>query len=64
MIYYEGLETVEYQFVEVKVPSGLNLLQEPISFTIEKSQNEVLSITVTNELLTGSVQLMNVDQDN
>ena len=63
-IVVDGLKPGTYQFVETKAPFGYDLNNKPIAFTIEKGQEEVKTVTATNELTTGSVELRKVDKDN
>ncbi len=63
-IVVDGLKPGTYQFVETKAPFGYELNNTPIAFTIEKGQEGVKTVTATNELTTGSVELRKVDKDN
>ncbi|MGY4688530.1 SpaA isopeptide-forming pilin-related protein [Salibacterium sp. K-3] len=54
----------DYQFVETQAPENYQLDEEPVPFTIEKSQAETLTVTIENSLIQGSVQLTKVDEDN
>ncbi|MED3020901.1 SpaA isopeptide-forming pilin-related protein [Bacillus wiedmannii] len=51
----------DYQFVETKAPTHYDLNQNPIKFTVEKSQSAKASITATNSLTKGSVELIKLD---
>ncbi|KAB2459055.1 SpaA isopeptide-forming pilin-related protein [Bacillus sp. CH140a_4T] len=51
----------DYQFVETKAPTHYDLNQNPINFTVEKSQTATASVTATNSLTKGSVELTKVD---
>ncbi|QWG73366.1 LPXTG cell wall anchor domain-containing protein [Bacillus mycoides] len=51
----------DYQFVETKAPTHYDLNQNPIKFTVEKSQTAKASVTATNSLTKGSVELTKVD---
>ncbi|GIN98278.1 hypothetical protein J6TS1_41480 [Siminovitchia terrae] len=46
-----GLKPGDYQFIETKAPEGYEKLKEPISFTIEKSQEETLTLIVENKAI-------------
>jgi LPXTG-motif cell wall-anchored protein len=58
------LKPGKYQFVETKAPFGYHLNSTPINFTIEKGQKQTLGLIVKNEIKTGSVQLVKVDDKN
>ncbi|WP_242296351.1 MULTISPECIES: SpaA isopeptide-forming pilin-related protein [unclassified Bacillus cereus group] len=51
----------DYQFVETKAPTHYDLNQTPINFTVEKSQTATASVTATNSLTKGAVELSKVD---
>ncbi|WP_255407151.1 SpaA isopeptide-forming pilin-related protein, partial [Bacillus sp. S1-R2T1-FB] len=51
----------DYQFVETKAPTHYELNQTPINFTVEKSQTATASVTATNSLTKGAVELTKVD---
>ncbi|MEI5911402.1 SpaA isopeptide-forming pilin-related protein [Bacillus cereus group sp. Bce005] len=51
----------DYQFVETKPPTHYDLNQNPIKFTVEKSQTATASVTATNSLTKGAVELTKVD---
>ncbi|MBU5216309.1 LPXTG cell wall anchor domain-containing protein [Bacillus albus] len=51
----------DYQFVETKAPTHYDLNQNPIKFTVEKSQTATASVTATNSLTKGAVELTKVD---
>ncbi len=51
----------DYQFVETKAPNHYDLNQTPIKFTVEKSQTATASVTATNSLTKGAVELSKVD---
>ncbi|MDA1718816.1 SpaA isopeptide-forming pilin-related protein [Bacillus cereus group sp. m2-68] len=51
----------DYQFVETKAPDHYDLNQTPINFTVEKSQTATASVTATNSLTKGAVELTKVD---
>ncbi|WAA11868.1 SpaA isopeptide-forming pilin-related protein [Fervidibacillus halotolerans] len=59
----DRLRPGQYQFVETKASFGYDLDPTPIEFTIEKGQTNPVLVTAFNELSTGSVQLIKVDQD-
>ncbi|HDR7244925.1 TPA: hypothetical protein QCW90_005712, partial [Bacillus mobilis] len=51
----------DYQFVETKAPIHYDLNQNPIKFTVEKSQTATASVTATNSLTKGAVELIKLD---
>ncbi|MCU5174509.1 MSCRAMM family protein, partial [Bacillus paranthracis] len=51
----------DYQFIETKAPEHYDLNQTPINFTVEKSQTATASVTATNSLTKGAVELSKVD---
>ncbi|MCU5433702.1 SpaA isopeptide-forming pilin-related protein [Bacillus mobilis] len=51
----------DYQFVETKAPTHYDLNQNPIKFTVEKSQTTTASVTATNSLTKGAVELIKLD---
>ncbi|MGN5653289.1 SpaA isopeptide-forming pilin-related protein [Bacillus sp. Brlt_9] len=51
----------DYQFIETKAPTHYDLNQNPINFTVEKSQTATASVTATNSLTKGAVELTKVD---
>ncbi|HGH7174678.1 TPA: SpaA isopeptide-forming pilin-related protein [Bacillus wiedmannii] len=51
----------DYQFIETKAPTHYDLNQDPIKFTVEKSQTAKASVTATNSLTKGAVELTKVD---
>ncbi|WP_242240734.1 SpaA isopeptide-forming pilin-related protein [Bacillus cereus group sp. BfR-BA-01309] len=51
----------DYQFVETKAPTHYDLNQNPIKFTVEKSQTATASVTATNSLTKGAVELIKLD---
>ena len=51
----------DYQFVETKAPTHYDLNQNPINFTVEKSQTTTASVTAKNSLTKGAVELTKVD---
>ncbi|EOW77617.1 hypothetical protein I591_00470 [Enterococcus villorum ATCC 700913] len=51
-----------YQFVETKAPTGYELDETPVKFTIEKGQKEAVSVKMTNKLTPGSVTLTKTDE--
>ncbi|MED2032336.1 SpaA isopeptide-forming pilin-related protein [Bacillus thuringiensis] len=53
----------DYQFIEMKAPTGYDLNVKPIPFTITKGQTQVTSVTALNSLTTGSIELTKVDID-
>nr|WP_246384259.1 SpaA isopeptide-forming pilin-related protein [Gracilibacillus halotolerans] len=63
-IVVSNLKPGNYQFVETEAAFGYDLDTTPVTFTIEKGQAEILTLSVENELSTGSVELIKVDVDN
>lgn len=59
-----GLRPSKYQFIETKAPEHYDLNKKPIDFTIEKSQTATKSITATNSLTKGGIELTKVDSLN
>src|SRR5690606_22867014 len=59
----ENLKPGTYQFVETKAPEHYKLDETPIVFTIEKGQEITLTVKAENELITGSVELTKLDND-
>ncbi|MFB1052033.1 SpaA isopeptide-forming pilin-related protein [Paraliobacillus sp. JSM ZJ581] len=53
------LKPGEYQLVETKAPSGYQLDETPIPFTIEKGQKEALALEVQNKKIPESTELPN-----
>ncbi|EAC6063222.1 LPXTG cell wall anchor domain-containing protein [Listeria monocytogenes] len=51
----------DYQFVETKAPKGYDLDAKPVKFTIAFNQDEVLQVSKTNKMSTGSVVLTKMD---
>uniref|UniRef100_UPI0023E37C7B prealbumin-like fold domain-containing protein n=1 Tax=Bacillus sp. JEM-1 TaxID=1977090 RepID=UPI0023E37C7B len=47
----------DYQFIETKAPTHYDLNPTPITFTVKKSQTATASVTASNSLTTGSVEL-------
>ena len=57
----DNLKPGEYQLVETKAPTGYELDQTPIRFTIEKAQTKAVELKKSNKLITGSVVLTKAD---
>ena len=57
----DGLRPGDYQFVETQAPTGYDLDDTPITFTIEKAQTEAVQVTMTNKLTPGGVVLRKTD---
>ncbi|MDM5270329.1 SpaA isopeptide-forming pilin-related protein [Bacillus wiedmannii] len=57
----KDLQPGDYQFIETKAPKHYDLNEEPIKFTIERSQTKHVLVTATNSLTKGSVELIKVD---
>ncbi|EOH52775.1 LPXTG-domain-containing protein cell wall anchor domain, partial [Enterococcus faecium EnGen0263] len=50
-----------YQLVETKAPTGYDLDEKPVSFTIEKGQKEAVKVIKTNRRKTNSILLEKID---
>lgn len=57
----DGLESGNYQFVEMKAPTGYILDQTPLVFTIEASQTSAVQVSMVNELCKGGAVLTKKD---
>ncbi|KXY08055.1 SpaA isopeptide-forming pilin-related protein [Bacillus sp. FSL K6-0067] len=57
----KDLQPGDYQFIETKAPKHYDLNEDPIKFTIERSQTKHVFVTATNSLTKGSVELIKVD---
>ncbi len=57
----KDLQPGDYQFIETKAPKHYDLNEDPIKFTIERSQTKLVFVTATNSLTKGSVELIKVD---
>ncbi|MED3199557.1 SpaA isopeptide-forming pilin-related protein [Bacillus toyonensis] len=64
IIEINDLRPGDYQFIETKAPKHYVLDETPISFTIEKGQKKAISLTATNSLKQGSIELLKVDDLN
>ncbi|PEQ68333.1 SpaA isopeptide-forming pilin-related protein [Bacillus cereus] len=64
IIEINDLRPGDYQFIETKAPKHYVLDETPIKFTIEKGQKKVISLTATNSLKQGSIELLKVDDLN
>ncbi|PQB34558.1 hypothetical protein CUN31_01735 [Enterococcus faecalis] len=51
----------EYQLVETQAPTGYELDQTPVTFTIEKGQTKAVQVQMTNKVTPGSVILTKTD---
>ncbi|MCC2498660.1 SpaA isopeptide-forming pilin-related protein [Bacillus paranthracis] len=58
----KDLEPGTYKFVETEAPKDYTLNTNPIEFTIDKSQHSFATVTATNSLKTGEVELLKVDE--
>ncbi|WP_242257417.1 SpaA isopeptide-forming pilin-related protein, partial [Bacillus cereus group sp. BfR-BA-01379] len=58
----KDLEPGTYKFIETKAPQDYTLNTDPITFTIDKSQQSLATVTATNSLKTGEVELLKVDE--
>lgn len=52
-----------YQFIEVKAPTGYQLDATPVPFTISPNQTTPVQVTKENQVVTGSVVLSKVDSE-
>jgi LPXTG-motif cell wall-anchored protein len=57
----DDLAPGDYQLVETQAPTGYELDETPVTFTIEKGQTEAVQVSMTNEMVPGSVILTKVD---
>jgi LPXTG-motif cell wall-anchored protein len=57
----DGLAPGDYQFVETQAPTGYDIDQTPVEFTIEKGQKEAVQVTAVNKLTPGGVVLSKTD---
>ncbi|WP_100654907.1 SpaA isopeptide-forming pilin-related protein [Bacillus cereus] len=64
IIEINDLRPGDYQFIETKAPKHYVLDETPIKFTIEKGQKKAISLTATNSLKQGSIELLKVDDLN
>ncbi|MBC6315682.1 SpaA isopeptide-forming pilin-related protein [Listeria grandensis] len=53
----------DYAFVEMNAPFDYEIDKTPIPFTIDRSQQEPLEITIDNEMVKGSVNLTKTDAE-
>lgn len=51
----------DYQLVETTAPTGYQLDQTPLAFTIKQAQSEALQLTMSNQLIKGGVVLTKLD---
>lgn len=51
----------DYQLVETQAPTGYELDQTPVTFTIEKGQTKAVQVQMTNKVTPGSVILTKTD---
>ncbi|WP_141426354.1 SpaA isopeptide-forming pilin-related protein [Enterococcus faecalis] len=51
----------DYQLVETQAPTGYELDQTPVTFTVEKGQTEAVQVQMTNKETPGSVILTKTD---
>ncbi|WP_423363875.1 MSCRAMM family protein [Mycoplasma sp. P36-A1] len=61
-IIVKDLKYGEYQFVEVKAPTGYVEDTTPIPFTIKKGDETLVKVGLTNQIIKGDVQLTKVDE--
>ncbi|SDM44591.1 SpaA isopeptide-forming pilin-related protein [Sediminibacillus halophilus] len=57
----ENLKPGNYQFIETKAPSGYQLDSSAVPFEVMKNQKEIATVTVKNEKIMGSLQIIKVD---
>ena len=55
------LEPGDYQFIEVKAPTGYVLDKTPINFTVTAGQDKAIDLSAVNKTITGSVLLTKTD---
>ncbi|AUX11112.1 hypothetical protein C0213_01180 [Latilactobacillus sakei] len=60
----KDLEPGAYQFVETKAPTGYDLDQKPVKFTIKKGQTSAIKVTKADRLTPGSVILTKINNKN
>ncbi|WP_424348627.1 SpaA isopeptide-forming pilin-related protein [Latilactobacillus sp. 5-91] len=60
----KDLEPGAYQFVETKAPTGYELDQKPVKFTIKKGQTSAIKVTKADRLTPGSVILTKINNKN
>ncbi|MGE6538904.1 SpaA isopeptide-forming pilin-related protein [Bacillus luti] len=58
----KDLDPGTYKFIETQAPKDYALSTNPIEFTIDKSQQSFATVTATNSLKTGEVELLKVDE--
>jgi LPXTG-motif cell wall-anchored protein len=63
-ILVKDLQPGNYVFIETKAPKNYTLDKTPITFTIVRSQTDMVEVTAQNELTSGTVELTKVDKDN
>ncbi|WP_242320749.1 SpaA isopeptide-forming pilin-related protein [Bacillus cereus group sp. BfR-BA-01312] len=61
IIEINDLRPGDYQFIETKAPEHYDLNKTPIKFTVKKGQEKIASVTATNSLTKGAVELTKVD---
>ncbi|MFP7479764.1 SpaA isopeptide-forming pilin-related protein [Terribacillus saccharophilus] len=57
----DGLAPGSYQFVETEAPADFLTDSTPITFTVERSQTEKVTVTAENDLIKGSLEIHKVD---
>lgn len=57
----EGLRLGDYSFIETKAPTGYELDNTPVDFSITKEQKSAVQVSMTNKLTPGSVVLTKQD---
>lgn len=63
MIQVDALAPGKYSFVETKAPADYLLDATPVSFEIQKNQQQPLEVIKTNQLETSVITLTKVDED-
>ncbi|MEB7792179.1 lectin-like domain-containing protein, partial [Enterococcus faecalis] len=56
------IDAGDYQLVEVKAPAGYELDSQPIFFTVNENDNQLITITKTNKVVLGEAILTKTDK--
>ncbi|MEC0282019.1 SpaA isopeptide-forming pilin-related protein [Terribacillus saccharophilus] len=59
----DGLAPGIYQFVETEAPTDFLIDSTPITFVVERSQTEKVTVSAENELKKGSLEIYKVDSE-
>ena len=62
-LFVDGLKPGAYRFIETAAPFGYDLDATPIPFVIELGPTATVTVQASNELTTGSVELIKTDRD-